>query len=200
MHEIELQYLYLGAGDPEIPAKLIGLNLADQGILELDDSYFDSPSREKITVRLRHCLPDDLYIITVKGPKKVIEHGSSRSERESESRYRPTLSQIRSFAYHNGIDLAVAKSLIFKGKLLNKRHWYLYGSPSSGIEIAYDQLSFPDGTSEKRLEVEIKGNPEVDFKKLINQLGRHFGPQIIPATMSKGQALSEVINKEKEHN
>jgi hypothetical protein len=194
MQEWELQYLYTGKEFQKPPKSLLGLKITSFGELELLDTYFDPPSGVNTAVRLRYCLPDDIYIITVKGPSKLLEHGRVRTEKEITFEQKPSLTQIRSFAHHAGLKLSVAKTLSFNGKLLNQRAWYLYGTHSAGIEIAYDTIYFPNNTIEKRLEVELKGELQFDPDKLVKEITSHFGNAIIPATHSKGHTLRQIIN------
>jgi inorganic triphosphatase YgiF len=167
--EVELQYLYRGDAPPIVPTRLADLALAGSDHFRLTDTYFDT---EELDLRQAGCslrvrVSDDgrRTRLTWKGRSRRHKSGKRRTEVEVPIEGVPDEpDMLAPLLERHGIDRLIGDSCRLEkpfdlhaiGQIRNERSRHTYVRGLHRLELTWDQLEFPVGPPETRVEVEVK--------------------------------------------
>jgi hypothetical protein len=208
--EAELQFIYRGGGPLLVPTRLADLELRRSNAAVLLDTYFDTESLELrlagCSLRVRRSDAEDGPRLTFKGPSRKRGNVKRRHETEVELDALPTehramrllLSQlqldevIRRFT---GLEGEVAPHPI--GQLRNRRSQHSFTHGLHRLDLTWDELEFPSGPPQTRVEVEARSEPAVRLLGLAaKELSELFGDDLVPPDRGKTRELCERLYPE----
>jgi uncharacterized membrane protein YhiD involved in acid resistance len=162
--EVELQYAFAGTSDV-VPAQLAGLDLRGSRRATLVDTFYDdgqlSLRRARCSLRVRHEEGRPPHLIA-KGPSRRRPDGAKmRVECELALRSAPPAAQLRALLDRPELDdwravlpAVELDQLAAIGDLRNDRSTHVYADDDHSLELAWDQVEYPRGGPETRIEVE----------------------------------------------
>ena len=167
--EVELQFVYEGDGPLVVPARLADLELGRSTAGSLLDTYYDTAALDlrragcSLRVRLSELAP--LPRLTFKGPSRKRSSVKRREEFEVEidaapggaDEMRAVLWSLRlrdTIERCSGLDGDLAPHPI--GELRSRRSHHRYVHGLHRLDLTWDELEFPTGPPQVRLEVEAR--------------------------------------------
>jgi hypothetical protein len=191
--EVEVQFVYKGSGPLVVPILLADLELRRSSAVTLVDTYFDTESlelrRAGCSLRIRRSDANGHFELTFKGPSRKRRKVKRRHESEFEIDQLPAdgeelLALLRDSRLDDvipkvaGVELEDAPHAI--GELRNRRSRHVYRHGLHRLDLTWDELEFPSGPAQTRLEVEARTKPAerlVDraAKELRELLGDELG-------------------------
>jgi inorganic triphosphatase YgiF len=164
--EMELQFVYLGDRPPLVPTRLADLELARSRPITLVDTYYDCDllelRRSGCSLRIRQ--GDDAIrpSLTLKGPARKRSGAKRRYEAEvGIDRLPDEISDMRTVLDELGLlgeleRLTGLQAVELKpiGTLRNRRSRHRYEHGLHRLDLTWDELEYPTGSPETRLEVE----------------------------------------------
>jgi uncharacterized membrane protein YhiD involved in acid resistance len=163
--EVELQYAFAGTSDV-VPAQLAGLDLRGSRRATLVDTFYDDSqlslrqARCSLRVRQEDGRPPHLI---AKGPSRRRPDGAKvriecelalRSAPDDQGQLRALLELPELEEWRAVVPPVQLDSLAAIGALRNDRSTHLYADEDHSLELAWDQLEYPTGGPETRVEVE----------------------------------------------
>ena len=209
--EVELQYLYAGAGPAVVPTELAGLTLTTSQNVAIMDTYFDTEALglrgAGCSLRIRMSDREPGAQLTWKGPARRL--GRSAKERlevnipvdsvveESGELERLLTDHGLLESVCGAADIAADAELHAIGTLRNNRSTHEYAQGLHRLELSWDRLEYPVGPSETRLEVEVKSEFAERFLDTVDeQLQELFGSALTPPERGKVRELCERLYPE----
>jgi inorganic triphosphatase YgiF len=203
--EVELQYVYRGDGPPVVPIALAGLELRRSTPLTLIDTYFDTETldlrRSGCSLRVRQSDEAVQPRLTFKGPSRRREGAKRRHETEAEIELLPeSPEEIARLLDELGLartirrvaDLDDDAAFVPIGQLRNRRSRHRYAHGLHRLELTWDELEFPTGEPETRLEVEARAETAERLLELAaEELGALFGDALVAPEKGKARELCE---------
>jgi len=208
--EVELQYIYTGTAAPLVPTRLADLELGRSRQFTLLDTYYDTESldlrRNGCSLRVRQSDGAVLPLLTLKGPSRNRGEAKERYEAEVEIAKLPSeIADIRELLRTLGLleELErVAKSaagLELKpvGELRNTRSEHRYAHGLHRLSLTWDELQFPTGPPQTRLEVEAHSDvAERLLERAAAELAAIFGDELVVPERGKARELCERLYPE----
>ena len=167
--EVELQYAYRGESPPVVPTRLAGLVLAGSESFRLTDTYFDTEDLDLrqagCSLRVRVSDDDGRARLTWKGRSRRHRSGKRRPEVEVPIATVPDEPGILgALLERHGIDRLIGRACAIRepfdlhaiGDIRNDRSRHTYVQGLHRLELTWDQLEYPVGPAETRVEVEVK--------------------------------------------
>ncbi|MGE5274505.1 MAG: CYTH domain-containing protein [Verrucomicrobiota bacterium] len=167
--EVELQYVYRGDAPPVVPTRLADLVLADSESFRLTDTYFDTDELDLrqagCSLRVRVSDDDGRAKLTWKGRSRRHKSGKRRPEIEVPIASVPAEPEIlAALLDRHGIDRLIGEAcgsskpldLNTIGEIRSDRSRHTYVQGLHRLELTWDQLEYPVGPPETRVEVEVK--------------------------------------------
>jgi CYTH domain len=208
--EVELQLVYLGDGPPVVPTRLADLELGRSRPIALVDTYYDTDllalRRSGCSLRIRQ--RDDVVRprLTLKGPSRKRSGAKSRYEVEVKIELLPAdISDISELLDGLGLlgDLqrlaCLSRSGELKpiGALRNRRSEHRYEHGLHRLDLTWDELEFPRGPPETRLEVEARSElAERLLEQAATELLDLFGQELVTPERGKIRELCERLYPE----
>ena len=168
--EIELQFEYRGDGPLVVPIALGDLELRRSRTISILDTYFDTASLElrRAGCSLRVRQADNVVgpRLTLKGPAKQRSGAKRRYEAEVEIEQLPPAIDMNSVLREVGLEHEVERlaglektpRLVPIGAIRNRRSEHRYRHGLHRLELTWDELEFPTGPPQVRLEVEARSD------------------------------------------
>jgi inorganic triphosphatase YgiF len=208
--EVELQFLYRGEGPPVVPTSLAELELRHSQPLTLVDTYYDTESlalrRVGCSLRIRQSDGEVRPWLTFKGPARKQRKAKRRHETELEIASLPQSAEemgrlLRGLGLERTIrrlsGLEAEPTLQPIGELRNRRSRHRYEHGLHRLELTWDELEFPTGDPETRLEVEARSELAERLLELAAaELAALFGDDLVPASKGKARELCERLYPE----
>ena len=169
--ETELQFVYRGEKPPMVPTRLADLDLTWSKSIALVDTYYDTDAldlrRGGCSLRIRQADDAVRPCLTLKGPSRKRRAAKRRYEAEIEIDQLPgDISDIRTLLADLGLlgdlerlagkDASVELQPI--GALRNRRSHHCYEHGLHRLDLTWDELEYPTGPPETRLEVEAQSD------------------------------------------
>jgi hypothetical protein len=208
--EVELQYLYTGAAAPLVPTRLADLELGRSTHFTLLDTYYDTETldlrRNGCSLRVRQSDGAVLPLLTLKGPSRQRSGAKARSEAEVEIAKLPgEIDDIRDLL--RALDLlgelerlvkgASEKELHAIGALRNRRTEHRYEHGLHRLDLTWDELEFPTGPPQTRLEVEAHSDVAARLlEQAAVELAAVFGDELVLPERGKTRELCERLYPE----
>jgi inorganic triphosphatase YgiF len=181
--EIERQYVLHG-DEPSLPPTVGGFSLHDREERRIRDTYLDTDGRDLrgagAVLRVRD--QNGRLLATYKGTGSLDDAGT-RTREEIEGPLGDDRDGHEAFVAarrHTQEAFAVV------GELHNDRSAFHYRDGGDAVELVLDRLTYPDGSTERRLEVEGSAAAVRAFADALEQVV----PGLEPATTSKGEELA----------
>lgn len=170
--ESEVQFLYTGQGPPVVPTRLADLELTRSRPITLLDTYYDTEAlelrRSRCSLRVRQATDSVCPLVTLKGPSRRSSGAKHRYENEVELTRLPTdiddmarllgelglLEEVQRLA---GVSSGIELKQI--GALRNERSSHRYEHGLHRLLLTWDELQFPTGPPQVRLEIEAGSKP-----------------------------------------
>jgi uncharacterized protein YjbK len=208
--EVELQFLFRGEGPLMVPVLLGDLELRRSRVANILDTYYDSPllelRRSGCSVRVRQAENVVAPLLTLKGPSKLRSGAKRRYEVEVEIDRLPSqipdmATMLRSLGLLRKLErlgkLAPPVELVPIGILRNRRSEHRYEHGLHRLDLTWDELEFPAGPPEIRLEVEARS---ATAERLLEQAARElraaFGDCLDTPERGKTRELCERLYPE----
>ena len=208
--EVELQFVYRGKGPLFVPVQLADLELRRSSIEVILDTYFDTPElvlrRAGCSLRVRRSDVAHRPRLTFKGPSRKHASVKRRQETEVELDSLPEQPEAMPFMLHRlGLDEALRTCANWKldaslqpvGELRNRRSQHRYIHGLHRLDLTWDELEFPTGPPQTRLEVEARAEPA---ERLLQRAGRElealFGDDLVAPERGKTRELYERLYPE----
>jgi uncharacterized protein YjbK len=203
--EVELQFLFCGSGPLVVPTRLGDLELRRSRAISILDTYYDTRSLELrqrgCAVRIRQAENVVKPVVTVKGPSTKRTGAKRRAEHEVEVEQLPDeVDDLRETLRELGLldeleELAggvALPELVAIGALRNRRSEHRYEHGLHRLELTWDELEFPTGPPEVRLEVEA-ASPAAErlLEQAANELRALFGDSLVEPERGKTRELCE---------
>ena len=208
--EVELQFVYRGSRPLVVPTTLADLELGRSRTGILLDTYFDTPAldlrRAGCSLRVRQSEHLVHALLTFKGPSR--HHGGAKRRHETElaidslpadaEEMRRLLDQVR-------LDLVIRRLAGLRkelspqpiGQLRNRRSQHRYEHGLHSLELTWDELEFPTGDPQIRLEVEARSKlAERLLKQAAAELRELFGESLVAPERGKTRELCERLYPE----
>jgi uncharacterized protein YjbK len=165
--EVELQFVYDGDAPLVVPIRLCDLGLHSSRTRSLLDTYYDTETlalrRSGCSLRVRQAENVVRPVLTVKGPSRKRSQTKQRYELEVEVEQLPPeiedmaslldelklMSEVRRLS-----GLKNGAALVPIGSLRNRRSEHRYRHGLHRLHLTWDELEYPTGPPELRLEVE----------------------------------------------
>jgi hypothetical protein len=208
--EVELQYIYQGTVAPMVPTRLADLELAGSNHFSLLDTYYDTEAldlrRSGCSLRVRQSDGSVLPRLTLKGPSRQRSAAKARYEAEVEIAKLPgEIDDIRDLL--RALDLlaelerlaepAAGLELHAIGALRNRRSEHRYEHGLHRLDLTWDELEFPTGPPETRLEVEAHSDVAARLlERAAAELAALFGDELQPPERGKARELCERLYPE----
>ena len=208
--EIELQYTYRGTRPPFVPTRLADLELGGSTHFSLLDTYYDTDAldlrRSGCSLRVRQSDGEVLPRLTLKGPARKRSGAKARYEAEIEiGRLPAEIRDIREVL--RSVDLlddlerlaehAAGRELLSIGALRNRRSEHRYEHGLHRLDLTWDELEFPTGPPQTRLEVEAHSDvAERLLEQAASELSALFGDELQPPERGKLRELCERLYPE----
>lgn len=209
--EIELQYVYRGDAQPVVPTRLAELPLARSDSFTLVDTYLDTEQldlrRVGCSLRIRVSDGDARARLTWKGPsRRWRKRGKKRTEVEVPIDGVPDGGEaVATLLERHGIDRLARKAcglgdprdLRAIGRLRNDRSRHTYVGGLHRLELTWDDVAFPVGPREVRIEVEVKSKlAHRRLAKADDELRALFGDDLRRPKRGKVRELCERLYPE----
>ena len=206
MHmEVELQFEFRGQGPLVVPVSLGDLELRRSRAISILDTYYDTASLELrrggCSLRVRQAENVVKPRLTLKGPSKRRSGKKRRYETEVEiEQLPPGIGDMNSLLRRVGLlreleclaGVASAMDLVPIGAIRNRRWEHRYVHGLHRLELTWDELEFPTGPPQIRLEVEARSDTA---ERLLNQAGKElravFGDRLETPKRGKTRELCE---------
>ncbi len=169
--EVELQFEFSAEGPLVVPVVLGDLELRRSRAISILDTYFDTETlelrRAGCSLRVRQADNVVKPLLTLKGPSKRQSGAKRRYEAEVEIEHLPpAIGDMRSLLDDVGLlrDLkrlagfAKTPELVPVGAIRNRRSEHRYEHGLHRLELTWDELEFPTGPTQIRLEVEARSD------------------------------------------
>ena len=202
--EMELQFVYLGDRPPLVPTRLADLELTRSRPITLVDTYYDSASldlrRSGCSLRVRQADDAIRPRLTLKGPSRKRSGAKRRYEAEVEIDRLPgeisdmpaLLGEVELLGELERLAELRAVELKPIGALRNRRSHHRYEHGLHRLDLTWDELEYPTGSPETRLEVEARSKPA---ERLLDQAGAEltelFDDQLASPKRGKTRELCE---------
>jgi inorganic triphosphatase YgiF len=208
--EVELQFLYRGRGPLLVPIRLADLELRRSNATVLLDTYFDTESlelrRAGCSLRIRQSEAEDRPRLTFKGPSRKRNDVKRRHETEVEIGLSPANdSELRTLLRDLDLDRAVRRfaglddeaALHPIGQIRNRRSQHRYAHGLHRLDLTWDELEFPTGPEQTRLEVEAQGEgAERLLEQAAKELTGLFADDLVAPDRGKTRELCERLYPE----
>lgn len=194
MIEQECQLLAPVGTEQVLPSMLAGMARISREQNVHVDEYLDAGSilRDRGIVLRRRTPAKGQSVWTVKLPDQTPE-GATRSRVEMEW---PRSGQLtdgqqtqrgQALALLEQLGVVIDETSVY-GQLRTARSKGIYRSDGQSAEVAWDEVSYPDGSHELRLEVEsLAGGVNVEL--LAHEINELVGGSLVSAPLSKGEQL-----------
>ena len=208
--EVELQYVYDGDAPPMVPTRLADLELARSTHFSLLDTYYDTAAldlrRSGCSLRVRQSDGSVLPRLTLKGPARQRSAAKARYEAEMEIAKLPgEIDDIRDLL--RALDLlgelerlaeaASGQELHGIGALRNRRSEHRYEHGLHRLDLTWDELEFPTGPPQTRLEVEAHSDVAARLlEQAAAELAVLFGDKLQLPERGKTRELCERLYPE----
>jgi hypothetical protein len=208
--EVELQFVYRGRGPLLVPTRLADLELRHSTAVALLDTYFDTETldfrRAGCSLRVRRSDAHDRPRLTFKGPSRKHRDVKRRHETEVEIQEVPSdavamwqlLRDLRLedvIRRYTELEGDVAPQPI--GELRNRRSQHRFAHGLLKLDLTWDELEFPTGPPQTRLEVEAQGEGgERLLGEAAKELTELFGDDLVPPERGKTRELCERLYPE----
>jgi hypothetical protein len=208
--EVELQYVYQGKTAPLVPTRLADLELGRSTHFSLLDTYYDTADldlrRNGCSLRIRQSDGAVLPRLTLKGPSRQRGGAKARYEAEMEIAKLPgEIEDIRNLL--RALDLlgqlegltpaARGQELHAIGALRNRRSEHRYEHGLHRLDLTWDELEFPTGPPQTRLEVEAHSDvAERLLEQAAGELTALFGDDLQLPERGKTRELCERLYPE----
>jgi inorganic triphosphatase YgiF len=208
--EVELQFVYRGEGPLVVPVRLVDLELRKSTTISILDTYYDTSSlelrRSGCSLRVRQAENTVKPLLTLKGPSRKRTGAKSRYEAELEIEQLPAqitdmpsllgelelLEKLQALA-----DLTEAPHLVPVGELRNRRSEHRYEHGLNRLDLTWDEIEFPTGPPEIRLEVEANSEAaERLLDQAATELRAVFGDVLAEPERGKTRELCERLYPE----
>jgi len=208
--EIELQFVYRGASPLVVPTRLGELALGRSRTISILDTYYDTDAldlrRSGCSLRVRQAENRVRPVLTLKGPSKKRTGAKRRFEAEIEIEQLPAqiadmaallrdvdlLDRARAFA-----NLPRRPQLVPVGALRNRRSEHRYEHGLHRLDLTWDELEFPTGPPQTRLEVEAESTTAERLLDLAaTELRDLFGDDLVEPERGKTRELCERLYPE----
>lgn len=193
--EVELQFVYEGDGPLLVPVRLADLDLERSTVGFLLDTYYDTETldlrRAGCSLRIRQSELALQPRLAFKGPSRKrsgvkrrheleLEIDSVPADGEEVRRVLHTLQLEQTIARLAGLDGSVAPHPI--GDLRSRRSHHRYVHGLHRLDLTWDELEFPTGPPQVRLEVEARSEPaERLLERAAAELRKLFGEDRLTA-------------------
>jgi uncharacterized protein YjbK len=207
--EVEAQFVYLGERPLVVPISLADLELRRSRVSFLRDTYFDSESlalrRAGCSLRIREAEGSSHPYLTFKGPSRKRRHVKRRHETEVKMKTLPATSEDLLSALHDvGVEAQIGRFASLSadllrpiGQLRNRRSTYRYEHGLHRLDLTWDELEFPTGSPQIRMEVEAKAEPaERLLQQAAEELLALFDDKLVPPERGKTRELCERLYPE----
>ncbi len=208
--EVELQYIYRGNTAPLVPTRLADLELGRSTHFSLLDTYYDTEGldlrRNGCSLRIRQSDGEVLPRLTLKGPSRPRGGAKARYESETEiARLPGEIDDIRDLLraldllteLERLVETASGRELHAIGALRNRRTEHRYEHGLHRLDLTWDELEFPTGPPETRLEVEAHSDVAARLlEQAAAQLTTLFGEELQPPDRGKLRELCERLYPE----
>ena len=208
--EVEIQFVYRGETAPLIPTRLADLELGRSTHFSLLDTYYDTEAlelrRNGCSLRIRQSDGEVLPRLTLKGPSRKRSGAKSRYEVEVEVGRLPSEIEdmrelLRALDLLEELKRLVEPAALVElhpiGALRNRRSQHRYEHGLHRLDLTWDELEFPTGPPETRLEVEAHSELAT---RLLDQaaaeLSALFGDQLTEPEKGKTRELCERLYPE----
>jgi inorganic triphosphatase YgiF len=208
--EMELQYVYTGTAAPLVPTRLADLELGKSSQFALLDTYYDTERldlrRNGCSLRVRQSDGEVLPRLTLKGPARRRSGAKVRYEAEVEIAKLPAeIDDIREALRALGLlgelerlaESAAGLELQPIGTLRNTRSEHRYEHGLHRLDLTWDELQFPTGPPQTRLEVEAHSDAA---RRLLGQAAAEleaiFGGELAHPERGKTRELCERLYPE----
>jgi uncharacterized protein YjbK len=208
--EVELQFVYRGDGPLVVPVRLCDLGLHRSRAISILDTYYDTASlelrRSGCSLRIRQAENVVEPLLTVKGPSRKRAAGKRRYEAEvAIGQLPPQISDMTALLDEAGLletlqrlsGLADAVELKAIGALRNRRSEHRYEHGLHRLDLTWDELEYPTGPAELRLEVEA-ASPHAErlLAQAADELRVVFGGGLVEPHRGKTRELCERLYPE----
>jgi len=208
--EVEVQFVYQGDAAPLVPTRLADLELGQSTQFSLLDTYYDTEAldlrRSACSLRIRQSDGDVLPRLTLKGPSRRRSGAKVRYEAEREIAKLPgEIDDIRDLL--RALDLldeleqlvpaAGGHELRPIGALRNRRSAHRYEHGLHRLDLTWDELEFPTGPPQTRLEVEAHSDLAARLLEQASaELSALFGDALATPDKGKTRELCERLYPE----
>jgi uncharacterized protein YjbK len=208
--EIELQFVYRGNGPLVVPISLGDLELRRSRMASILDTYFDTTSlelrRAGCTLRVRQAENVVKPLLTLKGPSRKRTGAKTRYEAETEIEHLPAeILNMSSLLHdldllekvHALADLEQTPRFVPVGELRNRRSAHRYQHGLNRLDLTWDEIEFPTGPPELRLEVEAHSpTAERLLEQAATELRAVYGDDLAEPERGKTRELCERLYPE----
>jgi inorganic triphosphatase YgiF len=208
--EVELQFVYHGGRPLVVPTSLADLELRRSSVRTLLDTYFDTETLDlrQAGCSLRVRQADDWLRprLTFKGPSRKRAGAKHRHESEVKIESLPASNdEIVNVLRDNSLETVVRKLAAFEfgaelrpiGQLRNRRSEHRYAHGLHRLELTWDELEFPTGEPQIRLEIEARSDSaERLLQKAEAEVMDLFGEDLSPPELGKMRELCERLYPE----
>lgn len=162
-----MQFVYRGEGPLVVPVRLCDLELRRSRAIGILDTYYDTRSlevrRSGCSLRIRQAENLVHPVLTLKGPSRKRFGGKRRFEAETAVNQLPAqISDMASLLSGLGLlgelqrlsGIGDVPELVPIGALRNRRSEHRYEHGLHRLDLTWDELEYPTGPAELRLEVE----------------------------------------------
>jgi inorganic triphosphatase YgiF len=203
--EVELQYEFRGEGPLVVPVALGDLELRRARAISILDTYYDTASlelrRAGCSLRIRQAENVVSPRLTLKGPSKRRSGAKRRYEAEVEiEQLPPAIRDMSALLRDVGLlrelerlaGPAATAQLVPIGAIRNRRSEHRYQHGLHRLELTWDELEFPTGPPQIRLEVEARTDTA---ERLLEQAAKElrvvFGDRLERPQRGKARELCE---------
>jgi uncharacterized protein YjbK len=208
--EVELQFMYVGERPLVVPIRLCDLELHRSRATSILDTYYDTAEldvrRTGCSLRVRQAESSVRPLVTLKGPSKKQTRAKRRYEAEVEIDHLPE--EIEDMTeLLSGLGLlgelerlsGLSGSLDLRpiGALRNRRSEHRYQHGLHRLDLTWDELEYPTGPPEVRLEVEA-ASPQAErlVEEAAEELRAVLGETLLEPGQGKTRELCERLYPE----
>jgi uncharacterized protein YjbK len=208
--EVELQFVYRGEPPLVVPTRLGDLELRRSRTISILDTYYDTASlelrRSGCSLRVRQAENVVRPLLTLKGPSRKRTGAKRRYEAEVEIDELPAqIADMSSLLreldllekLHAFVAVAETARLVPVGALRNRRSEHRYEHGLHRLDLTWDELEYPTGPPEIRLEVEAHSEPaERLLDRVAMELRALLGDSLVKPDRGKTRELCERLYPE----
>jgi len=208
--EVELQFLYLGDGPPLVPTRLADLELTRSRPIMVIDTYYDTVllelRRNGCSLRIRQADDAIRPCLTLKGPSRKRSGAKRRYEGEVEiGRLPAEVEDMRALLQELGLfgelrrlaGIEPGGELRPIGALRNRRSHHRYEHGLHRLDLTWDELEYPTGPNETRLEVEARSElAERLLAQASTELSSLYKDELVSPKRGKTRELCERLYPE----